>query len=863
MTFHLSFNKYVNSIFFGCMVFLTTPCKLFPQSTLVTDTIDDQHVKVIAGPQYRSKPFKEWLFGKHYRREWITPVKVKIAYLDTLAGGLSPYQRGGGRQTKTLRLWDENKKEYVLRSIDKTFGGALPEIFLNSFVEKMFDDQVSIAHPYAAITIPPMAEAASIYHTKPAIYYIPRQKVLKEEYAGYENQLFLFEQRPDENWEEAENLGSSKNIIGTDKLFENLFERNDRRPDQELFVKSRLFDMFIGDWGRHEDQWRWAAIDTGGKRIYKPIPRDRDQVYTLFDGVLPSLATMMSHQQTFDYTIKNVSSYNFPARNLDRLVANEMTADIWLQKAKEIQESIPDDLIEKAIQQLPPEVFLISGPEIIAKLKSRKSQLQNFARDYYAVISREVDIPGSLQNELFKIHVLDEQFVDLAIFSLDENNEALDSPFYKRRFNARETKEIRLYGISGNDRFEINANRKSPVLIRLVGGPEEDTYNSSSQANQRIWIYDNEYNDFTNSGGLKKQLSDNVFVHQYRYDQYKYNKKGLMPLFFYSTEDRIYAGIAYTIINQSWRKYPYGTKHRLAYHYSFSEGSYSANYQSHFINLLGKWNGNIGFNYDNIRWTNYYGIGNETLLTTDERDFHRMRTRELFARAGIERLLAFYHHFDFALFYQSIKILPDQDRFLTDHPPFNKSLVFDRKHFGGLSFQYRYSRLNHPLLPTKGTEWVMGLSYTRNLEQTDSAFTRYTTAINYYIPLSGSFSLRIRAGAASLNGETEFYQLNMLGGSETLRGFRRSRFYGKMMAFNQNELHFIKDVRSRIFNGKAGFMALLDAGRVWHPGETSSVWHTGYGAGIILSPFNKFSIFVSYAFSKEDGDFGLRANFIF
>ena len=30
----------------------------------------------------------------------------------------------------------------------------------------------------------------------------------------YGNRLYLFEQRPDENWEEAANFGNSKNIVG-------------------------------------------------------------------------------------------------------------------------------------------------------------------------------------------------------------------------------------------------------------------------------------------------------------------------------------------------------------------------------------------------------------------------------------------------------------------------------------------------------------------------------------------------------------------------------------------------------------------------------------------------------------------------
>jgi hypothetical protein len=36
--------------------------------------------------------------------------------------------------------------------------------------------------------------------------------------------------------------------------------------------------MLIGDWDRHYDQWRWAEYKKKGQVIYRPIPRDRDQV---------------------------------------------------------------------------------------------------------------------------------------------------------------------------------------------------------------------------------------------------------------------------------------------------------------------------------------------------------------------------------------------------------------------------------------------------------------------------------------------------------------------------------------------------------------------------------------------------------
>ena len=67
-----------------------------------------------------------------------------------------------------------------------------------------------IGHPYAAYTITPMIKAAGIYHTIPKIVFVPKQKALDKFNDEYGDQLYLFEQRPDENQEDADNFGNSQ-----------------------------------------------------------------------------------------------------------------------------------------------------------------------------------------------------------------------------------------------------------------------------------------------------------------------------------------------------------------------------------------------------------------------------------------------------------------------------------------------------------------------------------------------------------------------------------------------------------------------------------------------------------------------------
>ena len=112
----------------------------------------------------------------------------------------------------------------------------------------------------------------------------------------------------------------------------------------------------------------------------------------------------------------------------------------------------------------------------------------------------------------------------------------------------------------------------------------------------------------------------------------------------------------------------------------------------------------------------------------------------------------------------------------------------------------------------------------------------------------------VRGGGAFLSGDPQFYQYNRIGGSNTLRGHQRDRFYGNSTAFNQNELRFITNVRSHLFNGKFGVFGLYDQGKVWLKGQNSNKQHWAYGGGIILSPFNRISVSVAYAVSEEDSN---------
>jgi hemolysin activation/secretion protein len=110
-----------------------------------------------------------------------------------------------------------------------------------------------------------------------------------------------------------------------------------------------------------------------------------------------------------------------------------------------------------------------------------------------------------------------------------------------------------------------------------------------------------------------------------------------------------------------------------------------------------------------------------------------------------------------------------------------------------------------------------------------------------------------RLGAGHTMGNFAFQQAQYLSGTENLRGFRRNRFAGRSMLFNNLELRLkIADFNTYLFPGQVGIFAFNDIGRVRADNESSGRWHVGNGFGVYIAPIHRFVITATAARSKEE-----------
>ncbi len=838
---------------------------ILQQSTAQTTVVKDSPViagttVVVAGKKYVRSSYHNFFWGRHYRKEWGTPIRVSNFYIDTASGGLQPVKEIGSGQSMGLRLKAKDGKEYVLRSVDKDFGKGLPVMYQGTFISKIAKDQASFCYPFAAMTVAPMIAATGIYHTNPTLVFVPHQNALGEFSNKYGDQLYIFEERPDDDQHDAAWFGISKNVTGTDKLYENVFAGNDKAVDPKAFVKARLFDMFIGDWARHADQWRWATFKENGKVIYRPVPPNRDQAYSKFDGFYPYIASSVaggSHLESFAKDIHKIAYFNKPGRPLDMQFTNDLTEKEWVNEAIELQQSLTDSVIEWGMQQLPPQLYAINGEKITRLLKSRRNHLQDFAHRYYKFLARKIPVYGTDDKDFFDINRLNKNETVIKVYKIKKDGSREITPFYSRTIFKNETREVHLFGFKAADVFNIHGSANDGNKIRLIGITKSDSviFNTNSKDNNTRIHWGNPER-YDTSFQKKLKFSPVVLVSA---PVFRIFEDDALALF---TKPGLHVGLNLKYHPQPWKRDSLETVHTIAVNYGVIRKTFYVEYIGLFPELIGKWDFLLKGKMDNPAAENYFGTGNDTKDSSGAAaTYYNVFSKRYYGGMGISRTIRVKHHVDFTVFYQAVKIHKNEGKYIQQKE--STLPVFITNSYVGVEGGYRYQDVNNIVLPTKGINFSAGAGYVMNSANSNQSFFKAISSIAFYFPLGKLLSIGIRAGGSTVNGDAQYYHLGKLAGNVNLRGFARERFYGRQSFYNNNEIRLIAGTRNFLFTGKVGLLGFIDDGRVWQPAEVSTAWHTGYGGGIIIVPYNKVALTATYGKSKEGTQLLLKAGMFF
>ena len=341
---------------------------------------------IAANTLYQGTDLKEIMQGEQYRDAWAMPIKTPIVYLDTLMGGMTVLEEGGGKQTHSLKLKSANGVIHTLRSIIKDPEPLIPEIARTLGLENIITDGISAQHPYAAVVVAAMAEQVDILSTRPQIVFIPKQSALVNLSEKYCNQMYMLEY---ETEGKASWLGYADvtQIMDTEDLQE--FKKDNPEKisvHKAALVKARLFDLLIGDWDRHAKQWGWAIHKMEDTYRAIPLPCDRDNAFFNLEGLLPSIISNKNFHPQVQSLEEEVEFLDGLVGPFDVYFLKNVPESVFLQQAEVLQRQMTNDVIIRAFQVWPKQIYDLDGDEIISKIISRRDNLIKYARQFKQIL---------------------------------------------------------------------------------------------------------------------------------------------------------------------------------------------------------------------------------------------------------------------------------------------------------------------------------------------------------------------------------------------------------------------------------------------------------------------------------------------
>jgi hypothetical protein len=795
-----------------------------PPTTATTDS-----VTIVPGAHYQRGGLHRFLFGDNWRDLWTTPIRVPVLDLHSFGGGLRPEKTGGGNQTSSLHFVTPDGVGYVFRSVDK-YRVPMSAMWKGTVVEKIALDAGSTAHPAGMLVAAPIMAAAGALHVTPVLVVLPDDTLLgkfRKEYAGM---LGAIEEDPSKPKHGNPGFAGALEVIDSDTLLALMNRDPAERIDVQQFLGIRLLDMLLNDWDRGQSQWKWARFGKGAASPWEPIPRDRDKALITFSGLLPTLARSSTVRLVkFGPTYGDMPTLTGTSLLLDERLLGGLERPVWDSVAKALMGRITDSVIDAAVQAMPSE-YRASEPEIARDLRARRDSLPLVASRFYLFLAGVVDIHATDAADRATIIRVDDDHVEVRLQS------GTDQPYFQRVFDARETREIRVYLHGGDDRAVVLGDVARSIPVRIIGGNGTNTLIDSSRVGghrNTAHFYDagtvknvsygpdtlfNRRPQLHVPGGLADPIRDHG------------SRTGLTANVTSNHDFGILPSLGFAHYGYAFNHYPYASMVALSGGYSFKLGRYRVglatdnrfeNSPIHFTTLS---------RMSQLEVVNFHGYGNSS-PGADTASF-AVHQRQWLFRPAVALSLGATTDLSLGPVLQYSVTNAASGTFMSDSQPYGFG---NTGSFGEASLRLSLHHDNRqPRRHSReGSVLDLGASYfpaawdvSKPFEEIDGFGALYLA-----LPVPTHPTFTIRGGGKKLFGTFPFQEAAFIGGSTTIRTLDPQRFAGDASLYASSELRIPVATLTVLVPIDLGLMGTVDYGRVYVSGSSPGGWHNAFGGG--------------------------------
>ncbi len=796
---------------------------------------------LVAGKEFdRSGNWRFW-FGQGFRQAWTTPVQVPVLDLKTEAGGLTPLRQVGGLQTVGLAMKSADGRGFTFRKLEKHPERVLPKEWQESTLRGVAFDQTSAAHPAATVVIGALAQSVGLMFYGSRLAVMPDDPALGEFRQTFANSIGTFDEYPMPGYK------GIIEIVSTPGLWKKWLEGGpENRVDSRAFLKARLFDLAVGNWDRHYGQWRWARLQ--GQPRWSPVPEDADQAFTRYEGrAMKAVGRVMPRFMRYDGEYpKKLEGLTANNADVTRWLLADVEAPVYEEVARQLQAQMTDAAIDEAMRRMPPEWYAIDGAQMTKDLRQRRDGLVEYARKFYLHLADRVDVRGSDRDDQASLRHLEDGGLELTLAPLGADGSA-GTPYYQRRFSPKDTQEVRLYLLGGNDRLASSGQREGGIKVRVMGGPGNDKLDDSGSGGARIQDAQGR-NTFVPGPGTKVSESEwknpapdaeRPWMEPRNYGAWT------VPMIqvYWEPNQEFMLGGGWTRTTWGFRKYPWSTQQSFTLLYSTGyqnvRVTYGGRRRLSDTSLLFS----LDLRFSGIENRNYFGFGNET-PEIDDKALYKTETNELRVFPALRWQPGTAFELYGGVDVKGIKT-KGGDSLVEQEQPYGAGDFGEVLVRAGLEYDSRGRSLGitaqrvmaPPETSATSPQKVSGVRlladgfYAPKAWDVESEFGGVEGSLSGYLG-GQSLVLATRVGGRAVWGQYPWFESASIG--DGVRGYYEGRFRGDSALYGNAELRWWMGSRKRgVLPLRWGLTAFAESGRVWLEGEDSNKWHNGFGGGLV------------------------------
>jgi hypothetical protein len=484
------------------------------------------------------------------------------------------------------------------------------------------------------------------------------------------------------------------------------------------------------------------------------------------------------------------------------------------------------------------------------------------ALEYYRRLSERVDVHATDGDDIVGVRRLPEGRLEVQLRAA-----GAAEPWFKRTFLPAETREVRLYLYAGADRVETDGPPGGPITVRVVGGPGKDTLDDSRSGGTRF--YDAGGAAVTRGPGTKED--DKAWERrpakpkETPWMEWRDWGRRTLPAFQVWWEPDPALMLAARLTRQSWgfRKFPYASLQSVQLQYSTGRNDFKLNYDGEFRRENSKMYLVVDAQASQLENLNYFGQGGGTTSEPPEgeaeeffdvdSDTYRLTVGPRWAAS---RVFEAYVNPEV----KWTRTPEDQDAFIAAEQPYG---IGDFGQVGvraGVDLDTRGHRLTGTVgqFRAEGKPAMSGVRlrgegfYYPEVWDAQSAFGGAEGILCGYL-VGRRAMLAAKVGGRRVFGQYPWFEAAFVGGSKSLRGYRKYRFAGDGSLYGSLEARLWLFRGKLIAPGRWGLFGLADAGRVFLDGDSSNAWHASYGGGLFFQMLTLNSVFHGAVAHGDEG----------